>query len=204
MVKDQRLLELNNVIMEHERTIIDLREHLSEKQQVIETRSKVVQLMQETLRDREQTVRDQEALITKLVAANEKLKDGTSENQKIEEMQRFFESVDKSRAEVTSLKEQLLERDQRLAEQNKEIAVLHDKLKTSVPSNSKSIKEDENVQNENSFSVKEATPSEGGKAVDNVKAAEAKFVKFKAQAAAKIKALESEVARLKQVNKIKT
>jgi chromosome segregation ATPase len=206
MVKDQRLLELTASITDHEQTIMDLREHVSEKQQVVDTRSKVVQLLQETLTDRDETIREQEGLIARLVAANDKFKNGVGEDQKVEEMQRYFEAIDRSRAEATALKEQLIERDYRLQAQDKHIASLVQQAQQLQQQQQQQQQQLAAASSSTKDAVADVAPGSGKDAEGSsgsLKAAEAKFVKFKAQAAAKIKALEGEVARLKQVGPLR-
>eukprot|EP00058_Branchiostoma_floridae_P004184 XP_002589672.1 hypothetical protein BRAFLDRAFT_64036 [Branchiostoma floridae] len=64
--KDRLVMELNNKILEHEKSALDLQEHVKEKEEVIQGRNKAIQLLQQQIAEKEQTISDQGALVEKL------------------------------------------------------------------------------------------------------------------------------------------
>ena len=70
--KDHKIVELNTRLTEHDQHVIDLQEHISEKDEVIRGRDMAIQLLQSTIAQQTTKLRDQESLIVRLTAKVER------------------------------------------------------------------------------------------------------------------------------------
>jgi prefoldin subunit 5 len=73
--KDCKIVELNEQMTQQDRTIIDMQELVSEKDEVIRGRDKAIHILQTSIKEKDELLRNHESIIVKLTAKMDKMTD---------------------------------------------------------------------------------------------------------------------------------
>ena len=133
--KDRKIIELDAQIEEKDRSAMDLRELVNEKEEVIRGRDKAIQLLQATIAERERTLRDHESIVARLTlkvdayeqhgerptqeagALPQAAGDLNLVTSQIKELQRHFDAAfTEKEKEVSQLETRIVEKDVLLSE----------------------------------------------------------------------------------------